>query len=97
MGNRLPIQSRIARKIFPGECYSSPTAIRPSDQERVMESFVRNCVLQARVLGEVVPGRVPDTETLFRVNERGECLAYLDGYAIVPKEEWERLQTQASR
>lgn len=62
-----------------------------------MESFVRNCVLQARVVGEVAPGCAPDTETLFRTNERGEFLAYLDGYAIVPKEEWERLQqAQAS-
>jgi len=59
------------------------------------DSFVRNCLLQPRVIGEVVAGKVTQTDRLFREDEEGRVIATLDGYAVVPVEEWARLSTKA--
>jgi hypothetical protein len=67
-----------------------PTAdLAGSDQERVMEGFVRNCVVAPRA-------DEAKQQVLFQENASGVVVAYLDGYAIIPVEEWERLKAQAS-
>lgn len=50
------------------------------------KSFVRNCFLKGR------PGEMPifDTATI-----PGQVIARLDGYAIIPMEEWRQLKQAA--
>lgn len=59
-----------------------------------MESFVRNCLLVPRVLSEVIPGQITKTDTIF-IDDGNKCVVRLDGYAVVPVEDWNRLCAKA--
>ena len=50
------------------------------------KGYVTNCYIDAKYDKDGV------IETLFEMDEDGNCFAFLDGYAIIPKEKHEEVE-----
>lgn len=50
-----------------------------------MKSFIKNCIISAK-----------ENDTLFASNKDGQIIARLDGYAIIPVEEYKKMKSKKS-
>lgn len=50
--------------------------------------YVKNCYIQPKVINN----KFTDNGCMFENTLEGDCIAYLDGYAIIPLEEYEALK-----
>jgi hypothetical protein len=55
------------------------------------KGFVRNCFVRPRLNSATAGSAMADTSTMFQFNSDLTLMACLDGYAIIPLEEYEEL------
>ena len=54
-------------------------------QDQYENGYVKNCIINAK-----------EGETAFSIDTKGKITPYLDGYAIIPVEEYERLNLNSN-